>query len=74
MQVGKGQDWGSLVPKDRLNERYDNVTVPESPGKSQISEKRDQREGSAGVGDQCLSDLGQWSHYLPNVRGNLPGK
>ena len=74
MQGGQGQDWGYLVPKDRLDERYDNVTVPKSPGISQISGKRGQRGGSARVGDQCLSDLGQWSHYLLSVGGDPPRK
>ena len=57
MQGGQGQDWGYLVPKDILDERYDDVKVLESPGKSQISGKRGQRGGSARVGDQCMSDL-----------------
>ena len=74
MQGGKGQDWGYLVPMDRLDERYDNVKVLESPRKSQITGKRGQRGGSARVEDQCLLDPGQWSHYLPSVRGNPPGK
>ena len=68
MQGGKGQDWGYLGPMDRLERRYDNVKVPESPGKI------GQRGGSARVGDQCLSDLGQWSHYLPSVGGDPLGK
>ena len=25
------QDWGYLVPMDRLNERYDNIRIPELP-------------------------------------------
>ena len=74
MQGGQGQDWGYLVPKDRLDERYNNVTVLESLGKSQISGKRGQRGGSARVGDQCLSDLGKWSHYLSIVGGDPLGR
>ena len=70
MQGGQGQDWGYLVPTDRLNERYDNVEVPESLGKSQTTGKRGERGGGIRVGDQCLSDLGQWSHYLPSVGGD----
>ena len=51
MQGGKGQDWGYLVPNDRLDERYGNVKVLESLGKSQISGKGGQRWGSARVED-----------------------
>ena len=51
MQGGQGQDWVYIVLKDRLDERYDNVTVLESSGKSQISGKRGQRGGRARVGD-----------------------
>ena len=57
MQGGKEQDWGYLVPMDRLERRYDNVKVPESPGKSQKTGKRGQRGDTSRVGDQCLSDL-----------------
>ena len=74
MQGGKGQDWGYLVPMDRLERRYDNVKPLESSRKNQITRKGGQRGGSARVGDQCLSDLGQWSHYLPKVGGDPPGK
>ena len=74
MQGGQGQDWGYLASMDRLERRYDNVKVPESPWKSQITRKRGQRKGSARVGDQCLSDLGQWSHYLPSVGRDPLGK
>ena len=74
MQGGKGQDWGYLVPTDRLDERYDNVKVLESPGKSQITGKRGQRGSSTRIGDQCLSYLGKWSHYLPSLEGEPPGK
>ena len=42
MQGGQGQDWGYLVPMDRLNERYDKVKVPESLGKSQFTRKEGQ--------------------------------
>ena len=42
--------------------------------KSQIKRKGGQRGGSVRVGDQCLSDLGQWSHYLPGVGGDPPGR
>ena len=58
---------------DRLEGRYDNVKAPEPPGKTQNTGKRGQRGGSAKVGDQCLSDLGQWSHFLPNVEEDPPG-
>ena len=74
MQGGQGQDWGYLVPMDRLDERYDNVKVPESRWKSQIRGKRGQRGSKARDGDQCLSDLGQWSQYFPSVEGDPPGK
>ena len=74
MQGGQGQGWGYLVPMDRLDERYDRVKVLESPRKSQFTRKGGQRGGSARVGDQRLSDLGQWSHYLPSVGGDPPGK
>ena len=74
MQGGKGQDWRYLVPTDRLDERYDNVKVPESPRKSQITEKRGQSGVSTRVGDQFLLDLGQYSHYLPSVEGDPSGK
>ena len=30
MQGSQGQDWGYLVPTDRLDDRYDNIKVPES--------------------------------------------
>ena len=73
MQGGEGQDWGYLVPMAILDERYDRVKVPESPRKNQIARKGGQRGGSARVGDQCLSDLGQWSHYLPSI-GDPLGK
>ena len=58
---------------NRLDERYDRVKVLESPRKSQITRKEGQRGGSAKVGDQCLSYLGQWSHYLSSVGGDPPG-
>ena len=74
MQGGQGEHWGYLVLMYRLDERYDKVKEPESPGKGQFTRKEGQRGGSARVGDQCLSDLGQWSHYLPSVGGNPPGK
>ena len=74
MQGGKEQDWGYLVSMDRLDETYDNVTVPESLGKSQISGKIGQRGGSVRAGDEFVSDLGKWSHYLPSIGGNPPGK
>ena len=73
MQGGQGQDWGYLVPMDRLDERYDRVKGLESPRKSWVRRKGGQRGGSARVGDQCLSDPGQWSHYLPSVGGNHLG-
>ena len=72
MQGWQGQDWGYLVPMDRLDERYDNVKAPETSRKNQITKKGRQRGGSARVGDQCLSNLRQWSHYLPNVGGDPP--
>ena len=59
---------------DKLDERYDNVKAPESSRKNQITTKGGQRGGSARVGDQCLSDLGQWSHYMPSVGGDPPRK
>ena len=74
MQGGQGQDWGYLVPMDRLVGRYDNVKAPESLGKGHNIGKRGKRGGSTRVGDQCLSDPGQWSHYLPSVGGDPPGK
>ena len=74
MHGGQGQDWGYLVPMDRLDERYDRAKVLESPRKSQITRKGGQIGGSARVGDQCLSDLGQWSHYLPSIGGDPLGK
>ena len=73
MQGGKGQDWGYLVPLDRLERRYDNVKVPESPRKSQKTGKIGQIGDSARVGDQCLSDLGKWIHYLSSVGRDPPG-
>ena len=74
MQGRQGQDWGYLVSMDRLDERYDKVKVPESPGKGQFTRKEGQGGGSARVGDQCLSDLGKWTHYLPSVEGDPPRK
>ena len=72
MQGGSKQDWGYLVPMDRLEGRYDNVKAPEPPGKGQIARNRGKREGSARAGDQCLSDQGKWSHFLPNIGGDPP--
>ena len=46
MQGGEGQDWGYLVLMDRLNERYDRVKVPESPGKVRLQEN-EAKEGVA---------------------------
>ena len=74
MQGAQGQDWGYLVLMDRLDDRCDNNIDPESSGKNQITRKGGQRGGSARVGDQCLPDLGQWSHYLPSVGGDPPGR
>ena len=58
---------------DRLVGRYDNVKAPEPPGKGQNTGERGKRGGSARVGDQCLSDLGKWSQFLPSVEGDPPG-
>ena len=46
MQGGQGQDWSNLVSMDRLNERYDKVKVPESPGEIRLQEK-EAKEGVA---------------------------
>ena len=46
MQGGQGQDWGYLVPMDRLDEMYDNVKVPESQRKIRLQEK-EAKEGVA---------------------------
>ena len=51
MQGGKEQDWGYLVPMDRLVGRYDNVKAPEPQGKGQNTRERGKRGGSARVGD-----------------------
>ena len=74
MQGGKELDWGYLVLMDRLVGIYDDVKVPEPPEKGQNTRERGKRGGSTRLGDQCLSVLGQRSHYLPNVEGNPPGK
>ena len=73
MQGEKKQDWGYLVPMDRLVGRYDNVKAPKPPGKGQNTRERGKRGGSDRVGDQCLLDLGQWSHFLPSVEEDPPG-
>ena len=72
MQGGKEQDWGYLVPMDRLVGRYGNVKAPEPLGKGQNTRERGKRGGSARVGDQFLLDLGQRSHFLPNVEEDPP--
>ena len=49
MQGGKKQDWGYLVPRDRLESRYDSVKAPEPQGKRQIAREKGKRWGSARV-------------------------
>ena len=44
--------------RDRLNERYDNVRLPESLRRSQLSGKKGQKRASAMLGYQCLLSLG----------------
>ena len=46
---------------------------PSHQEKVQNTRERGKRGGSARVGDQCLSDLGQWSHFLPSVEGDPLG-
>ena len=58
---------------DRLEGRYDNLKAPESPREVHNTGKIGKRGGSPRVGDPCISDLGQWSHFLPSVGGDLPG-
>ena len=58
---------------DKLKGRYNNVKAPAPPGKGQNARERGKRGGSARVGDQCLSDLGQWSQFLHGVERNPPG-
>ena len=41
MQVGEGQDWGYLVPMDRLDERSDSIEVPKP-------QRQDQNTGKIG--------------------------
>ena len=74
MQNRCEQDWGYLIPMDRLEGRYASVKALEPAGEGQNAREKGKRSGSARVGDQCLSDLGQWSHFLPSVEGNPPGK
>ena len=59
MQGGKEQDWGYLVPMDRLVGRYDNVKAPEPQGKGQIARERGKKKGSAKVWRIVPWDLGQ---------------
>ena len=66
MQGGQEQDWGYLVPMDRLVGRYDNVKAPDPPEKGQNT-RGGKRGGSARVGDHFLLDLRQWSNFLTNV-------
>ena len=49
MQRGQGQDWGYLVPMDRLDERYDIVKVPESPRKIRFREKEAKKGVALGL-------------------------
>ena len=65
--------WGYLLPRDRLEGRYDIVKAPESTGEGQNARKKGKRRGSARVGDQFLLDLGQWRHFLPSVEEDPPG-
>ena len=73
MQGGQEHDWGYLVLMDRLVGRYGNVKAPEPLGKGQNIRERGKRGDSAEVGDQCLSDLGKWSHFLPSVEEDPSG-
>ena len=69
---GHEQDWGYLVPMDGLVGRYDNVKALKPLRKGQNTRERGKRGGSVRVGDHCLSDLGQWSQFLPSVEGDQP--
>ena len=57
------QDWGYLVPRDRLERRYDNVKAPEPQGKGQIVRGRGKKKDSAKVWRPVPWGLGQWSHF-----------
>ena len=46
MHGGQGQDWGYLVPRDRLDERYDRVKVLSHQGKVRLHGK-EAKEGVA---------------------------
>ena len=61
------------IGSGRLEGRYDSVKAPESTREDQNARENDKRRGSARVGDQCLLDLGQWSHFLPSVEEEPPG-
>ena len=52
------------------------MTISEYPSyKDKVkTQEKQAKEGSARVGYQCLSDLGQWSHYLLSVGGDPLGK
>ena len=72
-RVSKDRAGTIQYSRDRLNERCENVKVPESSKKSQLSQKRGQKRASARIGDQCLLGLGQWSQYLHSVGVNPLG-
>ena len=51
MQSRWERDWGYLIPRDRLERRYDSVKAPESAGEGQNAREKGKRRGSARVGD-----------------------
>ena len=64
MQGGLKQDWGYLVPKDRLERRYDNVKAPEPQEKGQNAGERGKKKGSTRVWRPMPWDLGPMDSLL----------
>ena len=60
MQREQAQDWGYLVPRDRLERRYDKAPQPQGKVKSQ--EKKAKRV-ELGFREQCLGIWAQWNHF-----------
>ena len=71
MQRGLEQDWGYLVPRDRLEGRFNSVKEPEPQGQDQIARENGQMKGSTaalGFREQCLGIWAQWSHLSKTSR------
>ena len=68
MQVGQEQGWGYLVPRDRLERRYDSVKAPEPQGKGQIARGRGKKKGSARVWRPVLEIWANGVTFSPALR------